>query len=100
MCFLLFVLNSSWVRLEELHFSLTSFFEEVVKLVEAVIFTSDAGFTLAYSSGSQSLARVRITSLEVSPRPCYRTPDSRVAELIVTSTGIDIEQNLRSMNNV
>lgn len=80
-----FVLNSSWVRLEELHFSLTSFFKDVVNLVEAVV------FTLVYVSGSQSLVCISITSLQVSLRQCYWTPDSRVDDLVVGGYGVEPE---------
>lgn len=44
----LFVLNSSWVSLEELCFILTSFFREVTKLVEAVVSVKDVVFSFVY----------------------------------------------------
>lgn len=86
MCFLLFVLNSTWVRLEELHFSLTSFFKEVVKLVEAVVFSSDVVFALVSFGGSQSLACIGITSLEVS---LGNVTGSVTPELLIWSAGME-----------
>lgn len=44
----LFVLNSSWVSLEELCFILTSSFREVAKLVEAVVSVKDVVFSSVY----------------------------------------------------
>lgn len=45
---LLFILNSSWVRPEELCFILTSSFGEVAKQIEAVVSIKDVVFSFVY----------------------------------------------------